>query len=140
VADMFPNTIVRGDDLFPPPVSWVPSNCILEVDDVLLWTWRQKFDLMHIRHGLGIFTPQEWNELYKKCYDNLEAGGWFEKMGMNICCECDDGSIPEDNILFTWRPRFFAAGEKLGKSLNIMKTMRASFEKAGFIDVHDSTP
>jgi hypothetical protein len=32
---MFPNAIVRGVDLFPPPVTWMPPNCIMEVDDVL---------------------------------------------------------------------------------------------------------
>ncbi|KAJ5605798.1 hypothetical protein N7510_008579 [Penicillium lagena] len=138
VADLFPNAVVRGVDLYPPPVSWVPPNCILEVDDVLQeWTWRQKFDLIHIRHGIGAFSPSEWDGLYKQCYDNLEPGGWFEQIEMNICCECDDGSIPPDDVLFTWGPRFFAAGEKLGKSLNITKTMRASIEKAGFLDVHE---
>ncbi|KAJ5473086.1 hypothetical protein N7530_007087 [Penicillium desertorum] len=25
VADMFPNATVRGVDLFPPPVTWMPS-------------------------------------------------------------------------------------------------------------------
>lgn len=140
MADMLPDTLVRGVDLFPPPVTWIPPNCILEVDDVLEdWTWRDKFDLIHIRHGLGAFTPAEWDRLYSQCYENLEPGGWFEQMEMNICCECDDNSIPPDNVLFTWGPRFFAAGEKLGKSLDITGTMRGSIEKAGFVDVHEQT-
>ena len=138
VADMFPSAVVRGVDLFPPPVNWTPPNCIFEVDDVLQpWTWSQKFDLIHLRHGIGAFTPDEWDLLYKQCYDNLENGGWFEQIEMNICCECDDGSIPADNILYTWGPRFFATGEKLGKSLDITKTMRSSIEKAGFIEIHE---
>lgn len=140
VADMFPNAIVRGVDLFPPPITWIPPNCILEVDDVLKqWTWHDKFDLIHLRHGIGAFTPEEWDVLYKQCYDNLEPGGWFEQIEMNICCQCDDGSIPPDSVLYTWGPRFFAAGEKLGKSLDITKTMRASIEKAGFTEVHEKT-
>lgn len=61
---------VRGVDLYPPPVGWVPPNCILEVDDVLEeWTWRQKFDLIHMRLLLGAFTPEEWGKVYKKCYE-----------------------------------------------------------------------
>ncbi|KAJ5123987.1 uncharacterized protein N7515_007812 [Penicillium bovifimosum] len=40
VADMFLATTVRGVDLFPPPVNWVPPNCVLEVDYVLReWIW-----------------------------------------------------------------------------------------------------
>lgn len=138
MADMYPTAVVRGVDLFPPPVSWIPPNCILEVDDVLQqWTWRDKFDLIHLRHGIGAFTSEEWENLYKQCYDNLEPGGWFEQIEMDICCRCDDDSVPADNVLFTWGPRFFAAGAKLGKTLNITKTMRSSIEKAGFVEVHE---
>lgn len=140
VADMFPNAIVRGVDLFPPPDSWIPPNCIFEVDDVLQqWTWREKFDLIHLRHGIGAFSSDEWAFLYKQCYNHLEPGGWFEQIEMDIRCECDDGSITADSILLTWGPRFFAAGEKLGKSLDITKSMRTSIEEAGFVDVHEET-
>lgn len=140
VADMFPNATVRGVDLFPPPNNWIPPNCIFEVDDVLRqWTWRENFDLIHLRHGIGAFSSDEWAFLYKQCFENLEPGGWFEQIEMDIRCECDDGSILPDSILFTWGPRFFAAGEKLGKSLDITKTMRTSIEAAGFVDVHEET-
>ncbi|KAJ5291454.1 hypothetical protein N7478_000705 [Penicillium angulare] len=138
VADMFPNAVVRGVDLFPPPGSWIPPNCVFEVDDVLQrWTWRENFALIHLRHGIGAFTPEEWAFLYEQCYDNLEPGGWFEQIEMNIQCECDDESIAADSVLLTWGPRFFAAGEKLGKSLDVTKTMRASIEKAGFVEIHE---
>lgn len=138
MADMFPNAVVRGVDLYPPPVSWIPPNCVLEVDDVLQpWTWAQKFDLIHLRHGIGAFSPDEWDTLLKQCYDNLEPGGWFEQVEMNIAVDCDDSSIPEDSVLWTWGPRCFAAGEKTGKSLDITKTMRSTIEKAGFTDIHE---
>lgn len=140
IADMFPNAVVRGVDLFPPPNTWIPPNCLFEVDDVLQrWTWREKFDLIHLRHGIGAFTPDEWEYLYKQCYDNLEPGGWFEQIEMDIRCECDDGSIPPESVLLTWGPRFFAAGRKLGKPLDITKTMRSFIETAGFVDIHEET-
>lgn len=61
---------VRGVDLFPPPVSWMPPNCVLEVDDILQeWTWREPFDLIHLRVMIGAFDPAEWNRLYKQCYE-----------------------------------------------------------------------
>ena len=57
-------------DLFPPPVQWVPANCILEVDDVTKeWLWKQKFDLIHMRLLLGAFTPEERDAVYKSCYE-----------------------------------------------------------------------
>lgn len=61
---------VRGVDLFPPPVSWMPPNCVLEVDDVLQeWTWREPFDLIHMRIMIGSFDPAEWDRVYKQCYE-----------------------------------------------------------------------
>ncbi|KAJ5246019.1 hypothetical protein N7468_001002 [Penicillium chermesinum] len=96
-----------------------------------------KFDLIHLRHGIGAFSPEEWDNLLKQCYDNLEPGGWFEQIEMNLVVDCDDDSIPPDSILRTWGPRFSAAGEKSGRPLDITKTMRATIEKAGFVDVHE---
>lgn len=64
MTNMYPDAIVQGVDLFPPPTSWVPPNCILEVDDVLQqWAWHEKFDHIHLRHGIGAFTPDEWSRL-----------------------------------------------------------------------------
>lgn len=57
-------------------------------------------------------------------YDNLEPGGWFEQIKIYIRCECDDESIPPESVILTWGPSFFAAGENLGKSLDITKAMR----------------
>lgn len=69
VVDHFLAT-VRGVDLFPPPVSWMPPNCVLEVDDVLQeWTWREPFDLIHMRIMIGSFDPKEWDRVYKQCYE-----------------------------------------------------------------------
>ncbi|KAJ5683372.1 hypothetical protein N7462_006537 [Penicillium macrosclerotiorum] len=140
VADMFPETIVRGVDLFPPPVTWLPPNCILEVDDVLQeWTWREKFDLIHIRIAASAFTPTETEGLMKQCYDRLEPGGWIEQMEIHPTIYCDDGSVASDNVLFDVGPRFDAAANKSGKPMDLINTMRASIEKAGFIDVHEKS-
>lgn len=42
----------------------------MEVDDVLQdWTWREPFDLIHIRQLMGSFTDEEWEKVYKNCYE-----------------------------------------------------------------------
>jgi hypothetical protein len=75
-SDGLISATVRGVDLYPPPVGWVPPNCILEVDDVLEeWTWRQKFDLIHMRLLLGAFTPEEWGKVYKNVMSRHQS--WF---------------------------------------------------------------
>jgi len=61
---------IRGVDLYPPPVEWVPPNCLFELDDILeKWTWKEPFDLIHMRLMLGAFMPAEWDSVYKQCYE-----------------------------------------------------------------------
>lgn len=140
VADMFPNATVRGVDLFPPPVSWMPPNCVLEVDDVLQeWTWREPFDLIHMRIMIGSFDPGEWDRVYKQCYDKLRPGGWIEQLEAHPGVECDDGSLPEDNILRGWGPTILGCGERAGRDCDTIDTMPETIRKAGFVDVHEKS-
>lgn len=63
----------------------VPPNCILEVDDITKdWTWRIKFDLVHLRSMLAAFTNDEWDDLYAQIYDNLAPGGWIEQVEVSV--------------------------------------------------------
>ncbi|KAJ6004699.1 hypothetical protein N7540_013068 [Penicillium herquei] len=138
VADFYPEAMVRGIDLFPPPNTWVPPNCVLEVDDILLpWTFTEKFDLVHLRILACAFSPEETDQLMEQIYENLEPGGWVEQMEIHPTIYCDDKSVPADNVLFNIGPRFDAAARKSGKPMDTMNTMRASIEKAGFVDVHE---
>ncbi|KAJ5774771.1 hypothetical protein N7457_009667 [Penicillium paradoxum] len=137
VADMFPTTTVRGVDLFPPPVTWMPPNCILEVDDIAEeWTWNEPQDLIHIRILTGAFDEAEWARLYNQCYDNLRPGGWIEHLEASPFIECDDDSLPADSLLRTWGPTLTACGSRAGRPLEIMDTIQDAFHKAGFVDVH----
>lgn len=47
----------------------MPPNCVLEVDDVLQdWTWKNKFDLIHMRIMDAAFNDDEREKLYSECY------------------------------------------------------------------------
>ncbi|KAJ5636924.1 uncharacterized protein N7484_010237 [Penicillium longicatenatum] len=132
------NANVRGVDLFPPPVSWMPQNCTLEVDDVLRdWTWTEPFSFIHMRIMLGSFTPEQWDSIYQKCYENLEPGGWIEQLELDAHIESDDNSIPEDSMAATWGETTFGCAERSGRRIDTLNTMRASIEKAGFVEVHE---
>lgn len=70
MADHYPDVNVNGVDLTPPPQSFVPMNCVLEVDDCSKeWQWNKKFDLVHMRYLAGSFTPEGFNKLYKQAYE-----------------------------------------------------------------------
>lgn len=61
---------VYGVDLFPPPQSWVPPNCLLEVDDVtkIPWTFDKQFDLIHLRWMIASFSREEYKRIYAEAY------------------------------------------------------------------------
>ncbi|KAJ5110544.1 hypothetical protein N7532_001079 [Penicillium argentinense] len=123
----------------PPPITWIPPNCVFEVDDVLKeWTWRESFDFIHIRQLLGAFDEEGWAELYKKCYENLTPGGWLEQMEFDVRLHSDDGSLKPDSLLAGWGDNFIGCSARAGRSLKTQETMRGAIEKAGFVDVHEN--
>lgn len=138
MADMYPSATVRGVDIFPPPVSWTPPNCVFEVDDVQReWTWRDPFDFIHMRQLLGAFSAEGWDTLYQQCYKGLKPGGWIEQMEFDVRVKSDDGTLKPDSHLAGWGDNFIGCGERAGHPLTTQETMRGSIEKAGFIDVHE---
>ena len=129
---------VHGVDLFPPPQTWVPPNCFLEVDDVSKpWSWTQKFDLIHLRWLFGSFTDEGWKELYQSAYKSLKPGGWIEQVESSVILQAGDGSIPPSSAISRWGPLFIACGQKSGRRLDIEETMRRDIEAAGFTNVHE---
>lgn len=57
-------------DIFPPPTTWIPPNCVFEVDDVLReWTWKEPFDFIHMRLMCGALSDEGWEQLYKQIYE-----------------------------------------------------------------------
>ncbi|KAJ5682496.1 hypothetical protein N7462_005661 [Penicillium macrosclerotiorum] len=142
VADIFPEVwpiaTVRGVDLFPPPVSWLPPNCIMEVDDVLKeWTWRQPFDLIYLRQMIGAFTIPEWEAIFKQCYDNLVPGGWIECVERDPRISCDDGSITEGNSSLFFGKTACEAAVNWGRPITLVHNLKDMMEKAGFVDIHE---
>ncbi|CAG8304727.1 unnamed protein product [Penicillium nalgiovense] len=138
VADQFPSATVRGVDIFPPPVTWMPPNCLFEVDDVLReWTWREPFDYIHMRMMYGAFDSEGWSQVYKQAYDALEPGGWIEQVEMDIRVHSDDGTLKKDSVLAGWGDIFIRCSERAGRSLRTQETMRGQMEKVGFVDAHE---
>lgn len=55
------------------------------VDDALkTWTYKERFDLIHMRDMFGAFTDSQWTGVYKQAYKNLMPGGWIEQVEPGI--------------------------------------------------------
>ncbi|CAK3830603.1 Hypothetical predicted protein [Lecanosticta acicola] len=139
VADKFPDASVYGVDLYPPPNTWVPPNCHLEVEDVILgdWSFRKPFDLIHMRLLLGAFTDAEWDRLYGIVYDNLRPGGWIEQVELDVRVMSDDETLPKDSLLAGWGDNFLGCAERSGRPLSTQETMCQRIANAGFVNLKD---
>lgn len=48
MAELHPSAQVFGVDLSPIQPTWVPPNCVFEVDDHEKdWLWKERFDFIH---------------------------------------------------------------------------------------------
>ena len=110
------------------------------VDDVTRdFTFKIAFDLIHCRQLLGSFSFEEWDKLYKRAYDNLEPGGWFEQLEDSIRVQCDDGSAPSDAPILGFQDLMAPIAKASGNPTNVFDEMRGRIEKAGFINVQEKT-
>lgn len=68
---------------------------------------------------------------------NLVPGGWIEEVELDVRIMSDDGSLNPDGFLAGWGPNFLGCAERAGRPLNTQLTMKASIEKAGFVNVQE---
>ncbi|KAI8249783.1 putative methyltransferase tdiE [Colletotrichum sp. SAR 10_98] len=133
-ADTHPEAQVIGADLSPIQPTYVPPNCIFEVDDMEKeWTWSEPFDFIFARNMMGSFS--DWPSVIEQAYDNLEPGGYFEIHDTIYPILCDDGSVPEDSPISKWSRLMLEAFEKTGRSVTIARQFPQFLEEAGFENV-----
>lgn len=72
-------------------------------------------------------------------YSKLQPGGWIEQLEASPAIQCDDDSLPQDNILRGWGPTIFGCGERAGRDCDTIDTMAETIRKAGFVDVHEKS-
>lgn len=74
---------------------------------------------------------------YKRVYDNLEPGAWFEQIEISAAICCDDDSVFEDALsLHSWKS-FRAAAETSGNLTTVFEEMRGRIQNAGFVNVQE---
>lgn len=102
IADKFFDAEVIGTDLSPVQPGMQPDNCRFEIDDCMSeWVYPENhFDFIHIRGLFGSIS--DWPQLYQRCYEHMEPGGWLEQVEWSIQNRSADGSLSPDSTLARW--------------------------------------
>lgn len=74
-------------------------------------------------------------ELYKKVYNALKPGGYFEIVEMECGTFSDDGTVPPDSPSNQWWNWLEEAFDKIGKRIPKIDEFPDLLKDAGFIDV-----
>lgn len=133
-ADTYPECQVLGVDLSPIQPNFVPPNCKFEIDDYdSEWTYKQEFDLIHGR--LMVTSMADPRALFRKAYDNMAPGGWFELQDLYMPILSDDGTMTEDSAFKHWNDLFVEAVKKLGRDVGWATEYKRWMEEVGFQNV-----
>ncbi|KAI7785136.1 methyltransferase domain-containing protein [Diaporthe eres] len=133
MAKMYPDSNVIGTDLSliqpegPPNCSFIKEDA--ELDE---WTLPVVFDYIHLRMIHTCFD--DYRALFRKCYDNLEPGGWIELQDAVFKLMCTDGTA-DGSYIERFSHLILQAGESIGRDLDIPSKYKDMLTEAGFLDV-----
>lgn len=102
MARVYPNAYVLGLDISAIQPKFTPPNCVFKApfDYELPWLMGEgQWDVIHMQMGCGSVT--NWPNLYKKIFDHLRCGAWFEQLEINFEPRCND-RLPDQSSLKFW--------------------------------------
>ncbi|RDW74823.1 hypothetical protein BP6252_05965 [Coleophoma cylindrospora] len=135
-ADEHPESEVLGVDLSPIQPSFIPPNLVFQVDDVEEpWTYSSKFDFIYCRAMTGSIV--DWPRLFKRSFDNLADGGFFEITDIAFPIMTDDDSFPPDSALKKWSDLVVQGFATIGRDLVSAVNNKALVTEAGFSNVKE---
>lgn len=137
MADEYPSAKVTGVDLSPIQPSFVPPNCVFEIDDLTLpWTYApNQFDFIHVREMFGCIP--DWDEFFRQCYSCLRPGGYVEVVEHSVEPVSDDETVGPNHFYKLWGETVVLSGVQFGKSFTIWRESADRLRRAGFVDVEE---
>ncbi|OLN87588.1 Trans-aconitate 2-methyltransferase 10 [Colletotrichum chlorophyti] len=130
-----PDAEVLGFDLSATLPEFTPPNVRFEVDDLEEdWNYSRPFDYIHSR--MMTSSVGDWNVYVKKCFDNLNPGGYLELNEIDLYPCCDDGSLKEDSPMYKCVRLWGEAAEIFGRPFINIKGLKDVLLDVGFEDVH----
>lgn len=137
MADKFPHAEIIGNDIAAVQPSFVPPNCIFEIEDVEEdWPYpRQYFDFIHGREFL--YAIRDWPRLISQAHNALRPGGWIQLASSYPLLRSDDDTLPPNSALLEITDSFIEISEKAGASVHALREWKHQLTDAGFINVAD---
>ncbi|KAG9237014.1 S-adenosyl-L-methionine-dependent methyltransferase [Amylocarpus encephaloides] len=129
-AERHPSALVIGTDLSAIQPEYVPPNCQFEIDDAEdEWTYNTKFDFIH---GRMLFTCfQNPAAVFKRAYDALAPGGYFEMQDVSFALETIDGSGDNTSIR-VWNAKIIDGAARIGRDWRCTLKYAQFMRDAGF--------
>ncbi|KAI9764040.1 MAG: hypothetical protein M1840_008916 [Geoglossum simile] len=134
-ADQYPSAEVIGTDLSPMQPPFVPPNLRFEIDDCCSeWAYtKSSFDFIHVRGMYGSIA--DWPKFYGEVIAHLKPGGYYEQFEISVVPRSDDDTIKDGDPLDLWGKNAIEAGDKFGKTLQIVDLQKQYLIDANFEDV-----
>ncbi|CAI7678900.1 unnamed protein product [Penicillium pancosmium] len=123
---------IVGNDISAIQPNWVPPNVEFVVEDFESeWIYEpSSFDFIHAS------CVSDWPQLFKRCYDHLKPGAYFEIQESAVWAWSDDGTCPPDSPIFELLRAMDMASNAIGKPYNVYPYLRQWLIEAGFEDVN----
>jgi len=136
VANKYPDSFVVGVDLAPIQPRSPPKNCDFYAPFDFESPWamgEDSWDLIHMQMGSG--SVMSWPSLYKRVFQHLRPGAWFEQVEIDFEPRCDDRSLT-GLALRHWYSALKRATEDRQRPLahSSRETIR-NLQEAGFTEI-----
>ncbi|KAJ5958896.1 uncharacterized protein N7479_006046 [Penicillium vulpinum] len=139
IAEKFPGAKVIGNDISAIQPNWVAPNVEFIVEDFESeWFYKKNsFDFIHARLLAG--CVENWSQFFARVFDHLKPGGYFEIQESAVWAWSDDGTLKADSPFIQYLQAVNAAGQRMGRELNIYHKLKEWMIDAGFEDVQQFT-
>ncbi|ORY55836.1 S-adenosyl-L-methionine-dependent methyltransferase [Pseudomassariella vexata] len=136
-AQLHRGAYVIGTDLSQiQPDRHLPNCSFIREDAEDMWVFGRSFDYVHLRMMASCFSEASHREIMRKCFDNLEPGGWVEYQDIHAHVESIDDSL-QGTALQRWVGLVNAGAAVQGKDLWVASKYRAMLIETGFVDVEE---
>ncbi|KXH26222.1 methyltransferase domain-containing protein [Colletotrichum simmondsii] len=133
-GDEHPDAEVIGVDLSAVQPTFVPPNVQFQVEDIEEdWHFWLPFDYIHSRMMTGSIA--DWKIYLRRCFDNLNPGGYLELNDIDAIPLSDDGTLTEECALKRSFCLWSEGITALGSPFEEFNRLEGVLAEVGFEDV-----